>query len=108
MEQDPKKHAAFVDPVLKEQFEIQMRSQYKWQANNTCVYWPFLAMTAAILLFGLANLAFAFVSKEWFVNVFAGLICSLVGGVGVTSLWSGYKTAREMAIKLKQAEAEGR
>ena len=108
MAQDPKTSPAFVDPILKEQFEIQMRSQYKWQANNTWLYWPFLALSFAILVFGLANFAFALVSEEWFVNVMVGAISTLVGGVGVTSLWSGYKTAREMAIKLKQAEAKGR
>lgn len=97
-----------IDPVLQEQFEIQMRSQYKWQANNTWLYWPFLIVFAALLFFGLANLAFAFFSDDWITNAFVGVIATLLGGIGVQAVWTGYKTASEMAKKLKQAEAEGR
>lgn len=97
-----------IDPVLQEQFEIQMRSQYKWQANNTWLYWPFMGIAACSLAFGIYGLIVS-ITGEF--DVFAIIFTSgfgILGGVLLVSLWSGYKTARLMAEKLKQAEAEGR
>lgn len=106
MAQETPKPKPFVDPVLHEQFEIQMRSQYRWQANNTWLYFPFMALFAAVCSCGVFLLGSTFFGNDVVFALFGGTIATIVGGLGTWSMWTGYQTAREMAIRLKQAESK--
>ena len=108
MSQELQHQEAIIDSALREQFEIQMRSQYKWQADNTWLYWPFILISLAFFLVGVIALVANAIGGELVFGLMFGGITTFVGGVMTVSLWSGYKTAREMAERLKQAETEGR
>lgn len=108
MKNADQKAPTIIDPVLQEQFEIQMRSQYEWQANYTWLYWPFIAIAAAVFCSGIIVLVSTFFGNDPVFSIPFGLIASGVGGILTASLWGGYKTAREMADKLAEAKAAGR
>ena len=97
-----------LDPVLQEQLEIQLRSQYRWAANNTWIYWPAIALFGLLGLVGVALLVSAPFSEHWGGQLFGAVIALFVGLIGTPAMWDGYRTAREMAEKLKRAEAQGR
>ncbi|MEM6415616.1 MAG: hypothetical protein AAF720_13280 [Pseudomonadota bacterium] len=95
-----------IDPVILEQFEIQARSGYEWQARNLWIYAPFMLVSAAIFILGVFVFAGTPGNGDWVFGVFFGLVAITVGTISLTAVWRGYSTAKKMADALKTRDNE--